>query len=308
MLVVSALLPVILAIVAGYLLRRYAAIPLQSWQHMSFVTYYLFMPALEIKVLANKPLEQFPVSTLVLAVAAVLVLMTLWLMVWQRWCRPQSPATFTSLYQGAVRFNTFVALVMADQLVGDDGVAAVALIAALIILLVNLLCVLIFVLYLNAEGASIGLFLRESFSNPLILGALVGIGLNLSGLGLDGPLYSFVELMGSAALPVGLLVVGAALEPDRLRGSWEVIWTASAFQLLLKPVFAVGVIAWLGLSGVYAIGLLLCFAVPAPSSAYVLALKKGGDSETMAAILTVQTLLAALSMPLVLSLYQSPVF
>lgn len=300
--VVAALAPVILAIATGFLLRRYAGIPLQSWQHMSFVLYYLFMPALEIKVLANKPMAQFPVLDLTLAVAAVLVLMSLWVMGWQRWCRPQAPASFTSLYQGAVRFNTFVALVMADQLFGDAGVAATALIAALIILLVNLLCVLIFVLYLNAEGATPGMFLKESLTNPLILGALAGIALNISGLGLQGPLYAFVSLMAAAALPVGLLVVGAALQVDRLKGCWEVIWTASVFQLLVKPVVAVMVIGWLGLQGVYAAGLLLCFAVPAPPSAYVLALKKGGDADTMAAIITVQTFLAALTMPLVLFL------
>jgi len=300
--VVAALLPVILAIATGYLLRRYGGIPLQSWQHMSFVLYYLFMPALEIKVLANKPLAQFPVWQLVAAVAAVLVLMSLWVMAWQRWCRPQPAAAFTSFYQGAVRFNTFVALVMADQLFGDAGVAATALIAALIILLVNLLCVLIFVIYLNAEGASAGLFIRESLTNPLILSALAGLALNISGLGLSGPLYAFVELMGSAALPVGLLVVGAALQVDRLRGSWEVIWTASVFQLLLKPVVTVVVAGWLSLEGIYAGALLLCFAVPAPPSAYVLALRKGGDADTMAAIITVQTLLAAITMPLVLFL------
>ncbi len=304
MAVMTALVPVILAITAGFLLRRYAGIALASWQQMSFVLYYLFMPALEIKVLANKPLAEFPVFSLLLAVATVLLLMSLWLIAWQRWCRPRPAATFTSLYQGGVRFNTFVALVMADQLFGEAGVAATALIAALIILLVNLLCVLIFVLYLNAEGASPGLFLKESLTNPLILGALAGIGLNLSGLGLSGSLYDFVALMSSAALPVGLLVVGAALQVERLRGSWEVIWTASFFQLLLKPLLAWVVIGWFALEGVYAAALLLCFAVPAPPSAYVLALRKGGDADTMAAIITVQTLLAALTMPVVLLIFR----
>ncbi|MCV6589702.1 MAG: AEC family transporter [Marinobacterium sp.] len=300
--IITALLPVILAIMAGFCLRRYAGVPLASWQQMSFVLYYLFMPALEIKVLANKPLNQFPLLTLITAVTAVLLLMSLWVVMWQRWVRPQPAATFTSLYQGAIRFNTFVSLVVADQLAGDTGIAATALLAALIILLVNLFCVLVFVVYLSSQGASVQLFLKETLTNPLILGALTGLGLNLSGLGLSGPLYAFVDLMGAAALPVGLLVVGAALQTDRLRGNWEVIWTASVFQLLLKPALAVSVAVWLDLTGVYLAALLLCFTVPAPPSAYVLALQKGGDSDTMAAIITAQTMLSALTMPIIFSL------
>ncbi|MBY4677942.1 AEC family transporter [Marinobacterium arenosum] len=300
--VLQALLPVILSILAGYGFRRYGGVPLRSWQHLSLVAYYLFTPALEIRVLANKPLDGLPWQGLIGSVLSVLLLLTLLLIAWQRWGRPQQAATFTSLYQGGIRFNTFIALVMAGQLFGDEGMAAVALVAAVMILLVNLLCVLIFVYYLGSEPVRPTLLLRELLSNPLIAGCLVGLALNLSGIGLGGAALSFFDLMGQAALPIGLMVVGASLQLERLKGNWEVIYTASLVQLLLKPVLALAAVAWFGLGGALAAALVLCFAVPAPPSAYVLALKKGGDSQTMAAMITVQTFFAAFSMPLVIGL------
>lgn len=300
--VLLALIPVILSIAAGYGFRRYGGIPQGSWQHLSYLTYYLFVPALEIKVLANKPFDDLPWLALITSVAALLLLVTACLLIWQRWLRPVQAPTFTSLYQGGVRFNTFIALVLAAQLYGEEGVAAVAVIAAIMILLINILCIGIFSIYIGSDRIKLQTIAYDLISNPLLVGCLIGLGLNFSGVGLSGPVDLFFQLMGNAALPLGLMAVGAGLQLDRLSGNWEVVCTASLRQLLLKPLLAVIAVGLWGLQGLIATALILCFTVPTAPSAYVLSLQKGGDSQTMAAIITVQTLLSALSIPLIVGM------
>lgn len=213
--------------------------------------------------------------------------------------RPVQPPTFTSMYQGGVRFNTFIALVLAAQLYGDEGVAAVAVVSAVMILLINVLCIAIFSTYIGSTQVRLKTIGHDLITNPLLVGCLIGLGLNFSGVGIGGSFESFVELVGKTALPMGLMAVGAGLKLDRLRGNWEVVGTASLFQLLLKPLLAAAAVSVCGLQGILAAALLLCFTVPTAPSAYILSIQKGGDSQTMAAIITVQTLLSALSIPLV---------
>lgn len=297
--VFQALIPIIFAIGAGYGFRRYGQVSDQSWTQISNITYYLFVPALEIKVLANQSFDGMPWGTLITAVMVLLLSLSLGLVIWQKWVRPVSPATFTSLFQGGIRFNTFISLVIAAQLYGDAGIAAVALVAAVMILLINLLCVSVFSFYVGANPISLKGLSYELMTNPLIVGCLIGLLLNVTGMGISGPAESFIHLMGNAALPLGLMAVGAALQVRHLRGNWEVICTASFIQLLLKPLLAVTVIAIWGLEGILASALILCFIVPTAPSSYILSLKKGGDTQTMAAIITIQTCLSAFSIPVI---------
>jgi len=298
--ILLALFPVILLMATGYGFRHYGSLPDTFWKQCGYLTYYFLAPALEIKVLANKEFTGLPWLPLIAAIFAILLTVSAGLVIWQRFMRPIQPDTFTSMFQGGVRFNTFIALVLAAQLYGDDGVAAVAIIAAVMILLINVLCLAVFSGYVGDHGLKLRSFLHELATNPLILGCVIGLGLNFSGIGLQPPFESFFDMAGAAALPIGLLTVGACLQLDRLRGNWEVIWTASVCQLALKPVLAVVIAGLFGLEGLIAACILLCFAVPTAPSAYVLALQKGGDTETMAAIITAQTLLSAMSIPLVL--------
>ena len=68
------------------------------------------------------------------------------------------------------------------------------------------------------------------------------------------------------------------------------------------PAIAVTIGAALGLSGTNLAVVACCASVPASSNSYVLARQMGGDAPLMAQILTFQTALAAVTMPVVLSL------
>jgi predicted permease len=231
------------------------------------------------------------VGTLAAAVA-VLVL-------WHRLRKAVDGATFTSIFQGGVRFNTYIALAVAQSFYGAQGLALGAVAAGFLILLINLLCISAFAVW--GKGAYSGLrpLLREVFANPLILACILGWFLSLSGLGLPRLAADVLEIIGRAALPFGLLAVGAALRPGALHGHIMPIGVASVVQFGLKPLVAVGLLAAGGLSGVPAGVLLIAFMTPTAPSAYILARQLGGDTTTMASIITFQTLLAFAAMPLI---------
>ena len=73
-------------------------------------------------------------------------------------------------------------------------------------------------------------------------------------------------------------------------------------KLVLMPVIAVALALWFGLTGSNLAIVTACSAVPASSSAYVLARQMGGDAPLLAQIITLQTILAAITMPIAIAL------
>jgi predicted permease len=76
---------------------------------------------------------------------------------------------------------------------------------------------------------------------------------------------------------------------------------SSAVQFALKPVLALGLATLLGVPGPLQMVMLMLFAVPTATSAYILAQQLGGDGPATAAVITGQTLLALVATPLLLA-------
>ncbi len=68
------------------------------------------------------------------------------------------------------------------------------------------------------------------------------------------------------------------------------------------PVLAVALALWFGVTGSSLVIVAVCSAVPTSSSAYVMARQMGGDAPLLAQIITLQTIFAAITMPIVIAM------
>lgn len=302
--IADALIPVIALILAGFLIRRTDFLPPTFWPSAEKLTYFLLMPAILIHNLANREIGSLPWLKVLLtvegAVLAGALLVTLW---WLANRRMGGPA-FTSLFQGGVRFNTFVALALAENLFGRDGLFLAALGAGFMILLINVLCVSVFSVAVN-NGGGIRLkgVVADLLRNPLIIGCVIGVGLNASGISLPTAIDGILALGGKAAFPMGLMAVGAAYRSGNLVRHWQPLLVSCTVQFLCKPLVAWGLGTALGLSGIALSVAVLLFSVPTAPSAYILSRQMGGDHDSMAAIITVQTCLSFFTLPVAIRLF-----
>jgi hypothetical protein len=208
-------------------------------------------------------------------------------------------ARFGAFTQGILRFNTYLGLAAIGSLHGQPGLVLAALLLALMVPAVNVLSVW----SLSADRAvSLSGLLLPILKNPLILACLAGMLFNLLGIGLPGGSDRLLSLLAAASLPLGLLCVGAALRPQELRGEKPALAWNCTLRLLAMPLLAYAVAKALHLPALESNVLVLFFALPTAPTAYVLTRQLGGDGHLMAGIITLQTLLAALSLPLVLIL------
>ncbi len=295
--IIGALGPIFALILLGLGLRQFGFPGDGFWPAAERITYFLLFPALLVHRLALARLGDYAVGPVVGIIVALLLAMTALAYALRPWLRVDGPA-FTSVYQGMIRFNTYVGLAVALALFHAEGGTVAALIMAIMIPLINVLCVLVLNLHAGGTATAVGV-VRGLIANPLILACLTGIGLNLSGIGLPWGSAAVLEILARAALPLGLLAVGAGLRLDGLRRP-GLLATASALKLLVLPALA-AILCWIVQPGVLETAILVTFAaLPGAPTAYILARQLGGDTSLIAAIVTVEIAAAMVTLPLVL--------
>ena len=303
-LVIAALLPVFLLIVLGFILKRSLLRLKTQWHGLERLTYYVLFPVLLVQTLVKADLTTVPVAGVGGALLLSLLLMSLLCLALRPLlarCAVDGPA-FTSIFQGATRWQTYVALAVSVNLYGDTGLALASVAMVAIIPLVNVFSVSVLAHYASPEKQSVRAILMTVVRNPLIWACAIGLTLNILHLPLPRIWHEVADALGRSALAVGLLVTGAGLQ---LAGMFRPSLAASVavfLKLVLMPVLAIALALWFGLSGSNLAIVAVCSAVPASSSAYVLARQMGGDAPLLAQIITLQTILAAITMPIVIAL------
>ncbi len=296
--IISALWPVFALILLGYLARRTNFPGVEFWAQAEKATYFVLFPTLLVTRLAATDMSAVDLDTMGIAITA-LVLSGSVLAFLVRPFTLADAAGFTSIYQGSVRFNVYVGLAASATLFGPEGLAIGAVILALMIPLLNLLCVLVFS-HFTRQATGFRSVLLAIVKNPLIVASLVGLLLNQTGLGFPVLLQPVAELLSRMALPLGLLSVGAGLSFTVLLSSRGPIIWASLIKLLLMPAIGFGICLLLAVDELTMDVIVLYAALPTATSSYILARQLGGDAPMMAAIVTGQTLISMCTMPAML--------
>ena len=297
--VILAILPIFGLILIGFILYRLDFPGVGFWPVSERLTYYVLFPAMLVSGLSGR---QFDASSmgLVLTLVGAVCLLGAFLVLTRTMFRLDGPV-FTSVFQGAIRPNTYVGLSAAAGLLGPDWMALSAVALLTLIPLVNVLCVLVLSRH-GKHGGGLGRVGLELVKNPLILACVVGMALSVLDIPLPGVLLALLTIIGKAALPLGLLAVGAGLRFHGIGASTLPVGLASLAHLVALPLAAYGCSRLLGVTGPAVTTALIFTAVPVSVSAFILARQMGGDHDVMALIITAQTVLSALTMPLILAL------
>jgi predicted permease len=302
--VVAALLPVFLLIVLGFALKRSLLRLETQWHGLERLTYYVLFPMLLIQTLVKADLDKAPVAGVggaLLLAALLMSLLCLAVRPLLARCAIDGPA-FTSIFQGATRWQTYVALAVSGNLYGDPGLALASVAMVAIIPLVNVFSVVVLAHYASPEKQSARMIMMTVVRNPLIWACAIGLALNVLHLPLPRIWHEVADALGRSSLAIGLLLTGAGLQ---LAGMFRPNFAASLavfLKLVLMPVIAIALALWFGVSGSSLAIVAACSAVPASSSAYVMARQMGGDAPLLAQIITLQTILAAITMPIAIAL------
>lgn len=285
------LLPDFLLILLGWVLCRRTSLNRPVWDAVERLVYFLLFPVLLFNSIVKSPLHAAEVASLAAATLGVLAAGIALALALGRW-----PGVDRRLHasgaQTAYRFNSYIALALSERLGGAQGLAWMALVIAISVPVANLAAVW----PLARHGGRSTL--REIARNPLVIGTLAGLVANAVGLSLPDPVATTLQRIGLAALPLGLMAVGAGLALGALKASPGLASALLAIRHAVLPVVAIALTAALALPPEQRSIVVLFAALPTSAAAYVLATRMGGDGSFVAGLVTMSTLLGMVSIPL----------
>ncbi len=285
------LIPDFALILFGFFLNRLTDWGRNFWSGLEKLIYYVLFPALLFNSIAKTKIDFIAAApALKAAIATVLIGMALAYLA--KWIFKPEEKIFASGFQTAFRFNSYIGLAVAGRLHGEAGIAAFAIVIGLVVPLCNVGAV-----WVLARNAKVSL-VKELLQNPLIIATLGGVLFSLLGLPLAEPLQLLISRMGAASLACGLLAVGAALQLKDVGKNARVIAYFTAVKLIAMPIAAIMLARALGVTDIYFDMVVLLAALPTATSAYVMAVRMGGDGNFVAQGVTISTLGGMLAIPL----------
>ncbi len=300
--------PIFILIVLGHLLRRGGIPSFEFWNLNDKLVYWVLMPALLFNKTSTIELQPSVVGAYAVVILGAFAAAAAFGLLASKAAGLDGPVA-SSVLQGAARHNTFIALAVAERLYGTDGLAIAAVATSLLIPTTNVTMVtgMVWLVRGPDEKRILRSILRDLARNPLILSVGAGVAWNVFGANIfdrgEIPVvHDVARLLGAAALPVVLLCVGANIRIRAMAASALPLGISSVGKLVVFPLAIVILAQVMDLNQTETLVALLFGAVPTASSAYTLARQLGGDAPLMAAIVTVQTALAFVTLPLTMAL------
>lgn len=301
--VFESIFPIFAIVVLGFGLRKSDFVPPDHWRVVEELCFWIFFPTILAETMIKADLSKVALGPFTMTLVASIITigvatLLLWPMLKRIWGtgKPQ----FSTIFQTTTRWHGFVALAIVLKLYGGNGAALIAVAFAVMVPILQISNILVLVAFSDGARPDMGKTLRTIFINPIIIGVLSGLFINLANIEVWDPFMTILDLLGRAALGASLLALGAGLSlKAALKPSRELLVGVTG-KLVLTPAVIAAWAIWFNISGLAFSVLMVCASVPTAMNGYLLARKMGGDADLYAATSTVQTVVSFFSIPLVL--------
>ena len=297
--------PVFLLIILGNFLRRIKVPDVSFWEINDKLCYWVLIPALLFHYISqiNLSSEMLYSYSIIIYVGFFIAILTV-LILGKLLGYP--PERWTSILQGAVRQNAFIALAITGSLFGDEGLKIASIFMLIYVPSINIIIVTTMVMNFgqSKKNASNNEFITvfvELSKNPFILAMIAGLICSIIQSEKLKVIIDTSGLLGSAALPIMLLTIGAKIKVRDLALTITPIIISNFLKLLALPLIAFFVANYLGLSEIEVVVAVIFAAVPTAVSSHTLARQFGADDQLMTSIITTQVILSFITIPILLA-------
>lgn len=298
--VLAALAPVFLLILLGWAVRASRLLPAETFGAVNRFGYFVLYPAFLFSTIASASLAGGEAMLFLGGVLAAFLGVAA-LMLAMRPLFANGPA-YTSVFQGATRWNGFAILAAAAEIFGPAGRTYIALAFGPSVLMLNIISVGVLARWGEKRQPSLRFLASQIAGNPLVVSCIAGLAALVVRLPIPTPLADTLKLLGQAAMPVAVVCVGAGIDLGAARSARARVAVATAMKLLVAPAVFYLVVRAVGASATTAAMAVAVGATPTAAASYTLAREMGGDARLMAAIVSVTTLASFVTMPAAITL------
>lgn len=285
----NAVLPVFILILAGIYLKKKNMLNEGTEKQLTGLLFSFFMPCLlfyniystDADCVVRKGLILFCVISIIAIWAIVSLIACIFI---------KDMKIRGAAIQGMSRSNfVLFGLPIVGYIMPGDAYGTTSMVAAITVPLVNVLSVLTLEI-LRRKKISVKYIVRGVVLNPLIIGS--GLGFLFLSLSIRLPLFvcNTVETVSSLAAPIGLLVMGAALEFNKVSENKKVLSIAVLTKILVTPILMITLAIGFGFVGADLLTIIVLFAAPTAVTSYPMAVEMESDGDLACQIVVFTTL------------------
>ena len=294
------ILPIVMLIATGFILKKYFIKDNSFWNVIEKLVYYLFLPILLLTSIINSDLNSINIVNFIMSLLIPTLVMAL-LLVLSKIFIDVKNSDFTSIFQGSIRYNSYVLLSMLIIMLPKNGMLFFGIITVIMIITTNLLSVLILSIYDDEQHSfQWKKTLKKIIYNPLILSSTIGLILNLEAFTIPTVVNNYFTHLSSPALTLSLLAVGAGLKLNSIHSDKLYIIVPIIIKLIILPIAYCIILYFIELDDSLKIAVMIYSSVPTAGNAYILAKQMGGNYKLMASIITMTTLVSMFTIPMVI--------
>lgn len=305
---VDTILPLFLVIIAGYGFLRCGLLNRNWAGPANKVTYYIAIPAILFKSVAEQNIKAFLSIQLFVAVVAPLLITALigWFIVILLFKNMPNNFRGTFIHSSIHGNIGYMAYAVSYYALGDKLFSNVVILSSILILAQNILGVIILTLYGRSWSYrdSARMMFLMIVANPVIVSVFLGIVVGVSEVKLPVFFTRLIKIFADMGLPTALLLVGAGLIFENIRHMWKEMTAIGLLKLFVMPVLGIVISRLVGLPDQFILPLLILLASPAATVTYVMASQLGGAPSLASAVVSVQTVICAVSYSIVIGLYR----
>lgn len=300
--IIVAIIPVFIFMALGAGLRQKKFFDDSAWLSLEKLIYYILFPALTIYSLADVSFNN--VNFLYVAIALNVAQLVMFFISFAAWFQKgMTGPKFTSIVQNNIRWNSYIAIGIAKT-VYPDYLSVVILAVAAMIPVANILSVWALLIWGKFENGDKPDAFSDLFTNPFVISCIIGLVLQYFEIKLPYPITHSLKLLGIAAIPLGIMAIGAGLDMQNLKVTSHERISWSIIRLIAYPMLALISCHIFGITEPHFILMsMLATAAPTASNGYILARQMGGDAPFMAALVGTTTLFSAFTIPLVIWMF-----
>ena len=292
----KAILPLFAFMMLGFWIKKRDLLSETATRQINILVFRFFLPIMCAETIykANlrEDVELLPVLMVTFGIIGIFLIS--WLIV-PRFIKDKTQIPV--MIQGIYKSNyAILGIPIAISIYGAENIGVVSVIAVILVPLNNALSAFIFERY-TGKATSGSKLVLNIIRNPLVLGSLAGLILNLTGIVIpDWILSGIFSKLGAMATPLSMIALGASFVFSQIRTYRRPLFWACLAKLVFVPALIIPLSIILGARGAGLVGITIYAASPNAVNSYSTAVAMGGDADLANEIVVMTSLLSMITM------------
>lgn len=277
----KAVLPLLLILLLGYGLKKAGAIRETTSEDLNKLLFKIFLPLLVFKNVYTSDLEElFSHPTLLYIIIFTIIVFIVFYFIIK--LVEKDNKSRGVMLQGIVRVSALLfGLPLTASILAPEKMGIVALATTLTVFFNAILPATAFALYSSSSKQKFSFkeLLKQLFTNPILLAALLALALRAVNLNIPEVLTSTINKLSAVAIPLAFILIGAGFKFTKLEKlDSSLVFTVLSRTIIVPALALLGAIL-LGLRNENLLAVLAVFAGPTSVSSYPEAVAHDADTK-----------------------------